>query len=126
MKKIILFCTVAVFAFSVFCSCNSKERSISKLESLVNEVNENADHYTAQDWEKVSARYEDILTQLEKYEKDLTMEDNQKLLKLSEQFQLTMAEKFLSNGAQKFLDDADDMMDDVDDMMDDVDDMFDE
>ena len=69
--KVFFFISVVVTAIS----CHSKQDAISRLETLYEELQQNGDEYTADDWDAVIAEVNDIDEMLKQYQSDYSEEE---------------------------------------------------
>lgn len=67
MKKLLLICLTFIMLFGIT-SCDSSQSAIKDLEVLLNEIEENHQSYTEEDWEAMSLSYSAIEEELAKYE----------------------------------------------------------
>jgi len=78
MKKYLSICLMALVAVFVMTGCASKEeQALSKLDSLVERVQKNAETMTDEDWEQVYADYQAI--GLDNEELQFSDEQNEKV-----------------------------------------------
>ena len=56
-------------------SCNSKQDAISRLETLYEELQQNGDDYTADDWDAVITEMNDIDNYIKQYQSDYSEEE---------------------------------------------------
>ena len=56
-------------------SCNSKQDAISRLETLYEELQQNGDEYTADDWDAVITEMNDIDNFIKQYQSDYSEEE---------------------------------------------------
>ena len=56
-------------------SCNSKQDAISRLETLYEELQQNGDDYTADDWDAVITEMNDIDNFIKQYQSDYSEEE---------------------------------------------------
>ena len=62
--------------FTIFiCSCNSKETPVDELDELTEEMTENSNEYSDDDWEEALSQYQQIEVALEKHRSDYTDEE---------------------------------------------------
>ena len=65
MKKVFNFLCIAVLAVTISsCAGWQAKHQMSKLESLVEKVEQEGGSYTSQDWDKVSAQYDEITAKM--------------------------------------------------------------
>ena len=67
MKKLLLICLAFILLMGIT-SCDSSQAAIKDLEVLLNEIEENYQSYTDEDWEAMSLSYSAIEEELAKYE----------------------------------------------------------
>lgn len=67
MKKLLLICLAFILLMGIT-SCDSSQSAIKDLEVLLNEIEENYQSYTDEDWEAMSLSYSAIEEELAKYE----------------------------------------------------------
>ena len=67
MKKLLLICLAFILLIGIT-SCDSSQSAIKDLEVLLNEIEENYQSYTDEDWEAMSLSYSAIEEELAKYE----------------------------------------------------------
>lgn len=61
------FIIMAAFLLS-FMACQNAETPVNRLSSLANQIEENGENYTEQDWEDIAVEYEQIKEELSEYE----------------------------------------------------------
>lgn len=74
----ILFAVVVIF----MSSCSGRTRSINRLESFTEELVENGKDYDQKDWDEASAKYEQIIADLNEYRGEYTDEELHEIGKL--------------------------------------------
>jgi len=62
------FLLLTLFCLFVLTACDKKQRAIDNLSDFVEKVRKNAPDYTDKDWEEVDKEYDEIMTEIEKYE----------------------------------------------------------
>lgn len=67
MKRLLTICLTFMILFGIT-SCDSSQSAIRDLEILLNEIEENHQSYTEEDWENMSLSYSTIEEELAKYE----------------------------------------------------------
>lgn len=67
MKRLFTICLTFMILFGIT-SCDSSQSAIRDLEILLNEIEENHQSYTEEDWENMSLSYSAIEEELAKYE----------------------------------------------------------
>ena len=67
MKKLLLICLAFILLMGIT-SCDSSQSAIKDLEVLLNEIEENYQSYTDEDWEAMSLSYSAIEEELANYE----------------------------------------------------------
>lgn len=67
MKRLLTICLTFMILFGIT-SCDSSQSAIRDLEILLNEIEENHQSYTEEDWENMSLSYSAIEEELAKYE----------------------------------------------------------
>lgn len=67
-----------VFLLTLF-SCSSKEKTIKDFSKEVDAVEQNGASYSQQDWENAEQAYDHFVSDLEKYEGELTEEDYEEI-----------------------------------------------
>ena len=67
MKRLLTICLTFIILFGIT-SCDSSQSAIRDLEILLNEIEENHQSYTEEDWENMSLSYSAIEEELAKYE----------------------------------------------------------
>ena len=67
MKKLLLICLAFILLMGIT-SCDSSQSAIKDLEVLLNEIEENYQSYTEEDWEAMSLSFSAIEEELAKYE----------------------------------------------------------
>lgn len=67
MKRLFTICLTFMILFGIT-SCDSSQSAIRDLEILLNEIEENHQSYTEEDWENMSLSYSTIEEELAKYE----------------------------------------------------------
>lgn len=98
MKKITSFLLVAVLAITMSsCAKWQAQHQINALESLVEKVENHASDFTRSDWEKTSAKYEDICQKMNQCE--YTNEQLQEIGRLKARYYVAYAKGQLSGGA---------------------------
>ena len=77
MKKLCKIFTELLFIsiFIVALSCNSKQDAISQLETLCEELQENGDKYTIDDWDAAIAEMNDIDDMIKQYQSEYSEEE---------------------------------------------------
>lgn len=91
MKKIVLL-LISCICISVFSSCQSKEEStISKMEALVEKVEQKGDELTDAEWDKVQEQFSAVLEAAKTC--NFTSEQQEKLGKLEGKFTLLVAKQ---------------------------------
>ena len=106
MKK--LFFTLLIAAFALTACKPSAERYINDLKNFVEKVSEEGSDYTAEQWEKVSQEFDELLQRAEELE-GLTDEQKQEIMKLQGKFSGTMMKK----GFDSLMKDADKVIKDA-------------
>lgn len=67
MKRLLTICLTFMILFGIT-SCDSSQSAFRDLEILLNEIEENHQSYTEEDWENMSLSYSAIEEELAKYE----------------------------------------------------------
>ena len=67
MKNLLLICLAFILLMGIK-SCDSSQSAVKDLEVLLNEIEENYQFYTDEDWEAMSLSYSAIEEELAKYE----------------------------------------------------------
>ena len=97
MKKITSFLLVVVLAITMSsCAKWQAQHQINALESLVEKVENHASDFTRSDWEKTSAKYEDICQKINQCE--YTNEQLQEIGRLKARYYVAYAKGSLSGG----------------------------
>ena len=52
----------------IFCSCDKKQHAIDNLSDFVEKVEKNAPEYTEEDWTNVNKEYDELITEIDKYD----------------------------------------------------------
>ena len=52
----------------LLCSCDKKQHAIDNLSDFVEKVEKNAPNYTDEDWKTVNKEYDELITEIDKYE----------------------------------------------------------
>lgn len=68
MKKLFAFTFIMLVSLLLLTACDKKQRAIDNLSDFVEKVRKNAPDYTDKDWEEVDKEYDEIMTEIEKYE----------------------------------------------------------
>ncbi len=76
MKKLFFAMLMAV----CMCACSAEDKAIDQLKDLADDIKENAEAYTAEDWEAVCEHYEDIVDEIENLE--LTLEQKKEIARI--------------------------------------------
>lgn len=93
--------TIAFITLLSLASCQSKERVISQFDSFVEDVEQNGEEYSADDWELSAEEYEEFLEELNEYEGEFTKEDYKQIGRITARYHkaiLTMTSDALKNG----------------------------
>ena len=69
MNNIYSFILILLISFFIS-SCESKETPISDLDDLIEEISENSEEYSDEDWEEAALQYQHIEDVLEKYQSE--------------------------------------------------------
>lgn len=67
MKLTRLFLSAFICLF-IFCSCDKKQHAIDNLSDFVEKVEKNAPEYTEEDWTNVNKEYDELITEIDKYD----------------------------------------------------------
>ncbi len=94
MKKIFSILLILVCCIGLG-SCNKKEMALSNLEAFTDDISENANEYTAEQWDEAEAEYDDILQELDQYE--YTPAEQRKIGRLKARCAKAMARKSIRN-----------------------------
>ncbi len=68
MKKTQLLLSLAIACVLVLTSCDKKQNAIDNLSNFVEKVEKNAPNYTDKDWTNVNNEYDELITEIDKYE----------------------------------------------------------
>lgn len=72
-----------------FTACQSKHDRIGDLKDFVEEISENGQNYTAEQWEKANEKFSQLLDKINSYE-DLSQEELKEVAKLQGQYAATV------------------------------------
>lgn len=67
MRKVINLFLLATILLT-FVSCNKKQHAIDNLSEFVAKVENHASEYTEEDWTKANLEYDELITEIDKYE----------------------------------------------------------
>lgn len=76
-------------------SCDKKQEAISNLEAFTDDITENAQTYTPEQWDEVEAEFEGIIQELDQYE--YTAEEQRKIGRLKARCVKAMSQKTINN-----------------------------
>ena len=91
MKKIFYVTLMAVMVMMTACQ-QTKEDYIKEFESFVEEVSEECEEYTEEQWEEVTKEFESLVKKAEEYQ-DLTTEEKLELAKVQAKYAGLQAKK---------------------------------
>lgn len=95
--KIKVFLIVA--ALLVLSSCNNWKQVPSRLERLVDKIEERGDDFSESNWEKVRAEYYDIMDQYYEYRDKYSSEDSNRVLKAAGRYHALMLKRGFKDAA---------------------------
>ncbi len=109
------------------CSCSSKQTPIDDLASLAEELTENGEEYTDEDWETAASEYAAIEEELQEYH--YTNEEHKKIGKLKGRIFYLISSKYAKNKINQFANELSGVMEELNDSIDmsnELKDLFDE
>ena len=114
MKKglfIILVCLTALMF-----SCNSKQSPINELSDLAEEISENGNNYSDEDWEAAADQFEGITEELEGY--NYSDEEQKEISKLKARVCFLFGSKYGKNKIKQFFNEMSGAMEELNDSLD--------
>ncbi len=114
MKKglfIILVCLTALIS-----SCSSKQTPINELSDLAEEISENGNNYTDEDWESAVEQFEGITEELEDYK--YSDEEQKEIGKLKARVCFLFGSKYGKNKLKQFFNELSGVMEELNDSLD--------
>lgn len=84
MKKLLFSLFFALVFTLMFFSCDKKQHAIDNLGSFVERVEKHASEYTEEDWAEVNKEYDELITEIDKY--DYTGDDAKRIATLKGKF----------------------------------------
>lgn len=79
----------------VFTACDRKQHAIDNLSDFVEKVKKNASEYTTADWEEVDKEYNEIITEIEKY--DYSSKETERIAELKGKYAGIKAKEDVKN-----------------------------
>lgn len=113
MKKglfIILVCLTALMS-----SCNSKQSPVNELSDLAEEISENGNNYSDEDWEAAAEQFEGITEELEGY--NYSDEEQKEIGKLKARVCFLFGSKYGKNKLKQFFNEMSGAMEELNDSL---------
>lgn len=95
MKKLLVISLMTIACLLVFTACDRKQHAIDNLSDFVEKVKKNAPEYTTADWEEVDKEYNEIITEIEKY--DYSNKETERIAELKGKFAGIKAKEDVKN-----------------------------
>ena len=101
MKKVFYLTLTALFCFIVLTACDKKQHAMDNFSDFLEKVEKHASEYTEEDWTNVNKEYDELITEIDKY--DYSGDDAKRIATLKGKF----AGIKTKNTVNKFIDDID-------------------
>ena len=96
MKKIVL---LFVSALLVLSSCNGWKQVPNRLEKLVDKIEARGDDFSEEDWNKVSAEYDEIIQQYSDHQDKYTLDESKRVVKAVGRYHALVIKRGFKNAA---------------------------
>lgn len=97
MKKYLF----AVVALAMLSACSNKQEPIDELEDLCEQISQEGDKFSEEDWDETSAKLEEIDSELDEHADEYTAEERREIMRLKGKIAAQSAKKTMKKWAEQ-------------------------